>query len=474
MLMHDQRQQRSRQPLLQSQRIQVQRAAQEVEEDAWVNDVGPSIHTLLSSEQDIQDEQTIPLAAASFDGASACRQEYVRPGHPLWPLVQRLSERIWREMHLQQEAEQEAEEESLVVERVRKRALALLHVEPRRAGLVRGRGEVTLLVQSVVDEVVGYGPLEVLLKDEHITEILAVGPDLMYVELDGQMQEVPARFASVRHMVRIIENMLRRVDLRLQAGQPLLDFRLPDGSYVNVVLSAGATNGPTILIRKCPYRQLSMADLVENGSLSQTMADFLLACVRARRNVVMCGNVGSGRTTLLNALATHIPVTERIVTIEEMAELRLGQRHVVSLVTSPGTVHTFATGASRHEHVSMRELVLAALHMRPDRLVVGECRGDEVVELFSAMNAGYDGMLTTLYARNLRDTITRLETLYRLEDHTIPIALIRSQLASTLNIIVYLARLRDGSRKIIEIAEVQGLEGDAVKLRSLFRYNART
>ena len=184
----------------------------------------------------------------------------------------------------------------------------------------------SLLVQSVIDEVLSYGPLEVLLKDGNITEILAAGPRLMYVELDGEMQEVPPRFASARHMVRIVENMLRRAGLdalRLQAGRPLLDFHLPDGSFVNVVLSAGATNGPTILIRKRSHKLMSMADLVMYGMMSQKMADFLQACVCARRNVVICGNVGSGRTTLLNALATHIPARERIVTIEETAELRL-------------------------------------------------------------------------------------------------------------------------------------------------------
>lgn len=452
----------------QSRRLQGSVVTEEAEEDAWVNDVGPFAY---SSARDVEEEQTVPLLAA-YAGA-ACSQEYIGPGHPLWSLVQRLSERIWRERRVQlgQGTGQAPEDETLVATQVRKRVKALLQLEPRWASVVRSRGESALLTRSVLDEVLGCGPLEALLKDESLTEILAVGARLMYVELDGQMQEIPPRFASSRHMLRIIENMLHRAGLSLQAGCSLVDFYLPDGSYVNLVLSTGATNGPTILIRKRSRKLLTMADLVERRVLSQAMADTLLACVRARRNIVICGHIGSGRTTLLNALATCIPTTERIVTIEETSELRLEQRHAVSLVAPLGAAHVGASDVCTHERVHMRDLVQAALHMRPDWLIVGECRGDETAALFSAMHAGYDGALTTLYANNPRDAIARLETLFQLEEHTVPIPLIREQIASALNIIIYTARLRDGSYKIMEIVEVQGLEHDAVKLKSLFRYS---
>jgi pilus assembly protein CpaF len=479
MLRQDQRVLRARQ---QRQRVQAQanRTRQEAEEDTWLNDIGPfaRMRALALEMEDkpggldrggIEEEPTVPLGALPAGYGLPRSLEYIGLGHPLWPVVRSLSERIWRELRLQLQDEQEEEpvEEALLVAQVRRRAQALLHVEPQLSGLLRNRAEVALLLQSVVNEVLGYGPLEVLLKDEQITEILAVGPRLMYVELDGQMQEIPPRFASERHMARIIENMLRRAGRDSQADWPVMDFRLPDGTFVNIVLSAGTTNGSTILVRKCPRKLLGLDNLVENKTMSPQMAAFLHACVRERRNIVICGNVGSGRTTLLNALAACVPASERIVTIEETAELRLGQRHAVSLVASLSPGKANGTGESV-ERVTTRDLIQAALHMRPDRLILGECRGDEVGELFRAMHAGYDGTLTTLYARNSRDALSRLETLYRLEDPDAPVSLIREQIADALDVIVYLARLRTGSHKIIEIAQVQGLEEDAVKLRSLF------
>ncbi len=459
-------------------RIRTSRRSQAVEEDAWLNDMGPFARLLEmksaavetnevaadAGSRDIEDEQTVPLKTTGADAGEARSLQYIGLEHPLWPLVRRLSERIWRELRLRLRGELEDEpvEEALLVAEVRKRAQALLHMEPQLVSRLRSRAEKALLVQSVVNEVVGCGPLQVLLEDVYITEILAVGPRLMYVELDGQMQEIPPRFVDERHMARIIENMLRRAGRDPQACWPVMDFRLPDGTFVNVVLSSGTTNGPTILLRKCPRKQLELDDLVALGTMSQTMAAFLHACVRERRTIVICGNIGAGRTTLLNALAACIPAAERIVTIEETAELRLEQRHVVSLVTP-----LYSTGAGI-ERVTTRDLVQAALHMRPERLILGECRGDETAELFRAMHAGYNGTLTTLYARDSRDAISRLETLYRLEEPDAPLSLIREQVVSALDIIVHLAHLRDGSYKVMEIAQVQGFEGNTVKLRSLF------
>ena len=472
MLKQDQRG-TQRRPLAKAATVSVQ---QEAEEDAWLNDIGPFTRLRAPAtasvqeepERDIEDEQTIPLESA----ASAARLlQYIGPGHPLWPLARRLSERIWRELRAQLQSEQDDEpvEEALLLALVRKRAQALLHVEPGLPGLLRRRAEMTLLVQSIVNEVLGYGPLTVLLEDEQITEILAAGPRLLYVELDGQMQEIPPRFAGERHMMRIIENMLRRAGYDQQAAGPVMHVRLPDGTFVTIVLPAGTANGPTILLRKCPRRPLGLDDLVANGTLSQAMAAFLHACVRERRNIVICGHVGSGRTTLLNALAMCIPTSERIVTVEEVAELRLSQRHAVSLVApSLAEGAGLAGGGERVEGVTTRDLLLAALHMRPDRLILGECRGDETAELFRAQHAGYNGTLTTLYARNPRDALARLETLYRLEDPAAPLPLIHRQIAEALDIIIHLARQRDGSHKVMEVVQVQGMEGDTVKLRCLF------
>jgi pilus assembly protein CpaF len=459
---------RAARPLAKAAAVAVQ---QEAEEDAWLNDIGPFTRLRASGTESvleepdreaIEDERTISLKTLMADSGVPRSLHSIGPGHPLWPVVRRLSERIWRELRLQLQGEQDDEpiEEPLLVAQVRKRAKALFHVEPGLSALLRNRAEVALLVQSIVNEVLGYGPLAVLLEDEQITEILAAGPHLLYVELDGQMQEIPPRFADERHMERIIENMLRQAGRDPRVVGPVMNIRLPDDTFVTIVLPTGTTNGPTILLRKCPRRPLRLDDLVASGTLSQPMAAFLHACVRERRTIVICGHVGSGRTTLLNALAMCIPTSERIVTVEEVAELRLSQRHTVSLVApSP------ADGA---EKTTTRDLLLAALHMRPDRLILGECRGEETAELFRALHAGYNGALTTLYARNPRDALARLETLYRLEDPDAPLALIHRQIADALDVIIHLARQRDGSHKVTEIVQVQGMEGDTVKLRSLF------
>ena len=468
MLRQDQRGMRGRAayPLAKAAAVAVQ---QEAEEDAWLNDIGPFTRLRAPAQaaaepekEAIEDERTMQLETLMADSDEPCSLHSIGPGHPLWPVVRRLSERIWRELRLQLQGEQNDEpiEEPLLVAQVRKRAKALFHVEPGLSALLRNRAEVTLLVQSIVNEVLGYGPLTVLLEDEQITEILAAGPRLLYVELDGQMQEIPPRFADERHMERIIENMLRLAGRDPRATGPVMNVRLPDDTFVTIVLPTGTTNGPTMLLRKCPRRPLRLDGLVANGTLPQSMAAFLHACVRERRNIVICGLVGSGRTTLLNALAMCIPTSERIVTVEEVAELRLSQRHAVSLVAS--------SPADSAERATTRDLLLAALYMRPDRLILGECRGDETAELFRALHAGYNGTLTTLYARNPRDALARLETLYRLEDPDAPLTLIHRQIADALDIIIHLARQRDGSHKVTEIVQVQGREGDTVKLRSLF------
>ena len=265
-------------------------------------------------------------------------------------------------------------------------------------------------------------------------------------------------------MQRIIENMLRKAGRHMRNDWPIVDVRLPDGSLVNIVMPPSAVNGPTITIRKGSTKPLSIENLLQLGTLSQEMAEFLRASIQARRNIVICGGVNSGRTTLLNALSAAISADERIVTIEDVAELRLSQRHVVGMVaqlTSPGGV-------------TMRDLVLHALRMGTDHILLGECQGDEVVEMLKAMYNGHNGSLLTLFANDLRSCLSRLEALYLASGSATPVTMIRNQIATAIDVIVYIARLRDGTRKILNIAEVQGVENDAIKWQSIFYYKGHS
>jgi pilus assembly protein CpaF len=263
--------------------------------------------------------------------------------------------------------------------------------------------------------------------------------------------------------LRIIENMLRRAGQHTEPHWPLVDVRLPDGAYASIIMPPHAVNGPTIAIRKYPKLPLRIDDLVQLGSMTQEIADFLSACVQGRLNIIVCGSNGSGRTTLLNALSSCIPASERIVTIEDMAELKLEQRYVVALESRQAG--TDSTG-----QVTARDLVAQALRMGAERIIVGECRGSEIVKLLQAMYSGYSGVLMTMYAQNLRDCLTRLEVICQAGHMNQPLTAIRAQIAGAVNVIVYISLLRDGSRKIMNVAEVRGIEDDTVKLQSIFYY----
>ena len=387
--------------------------------------------------------------------------EYIGVKHPLWPLVLKLSERIWHELY--QRPDIASTPDLLLVELVRKRAIDLLKAEPKHASQVRDLSEAELLLHSVVNETLGYGPLETLMKDERVYEITVIGPRFAYVERDGQIEDVECCFEDDRHMQRVIENMLRRAGRRLAPGWPLIDARLPDGTLLNVALPPSAVNGPVITMRKPSRKPMTLADLAAIGALSEQMADYLRACVQARRNIVVCGDVASGRTTLLNALCEAMPAGERIATIEEAAELQLGQKHVVSLVSQ-------LTGADGPGGVTMRDLLRHALRGGCERVVLGECRGDEALELLQAMYSGYNGALLCIYASALKDCLAHLETLCLAAGTSMPAATIRSQLAATLDVIALTARLRDGTRKVINIAEVQGFDASAIRLQSIFHF----
>ncbi|RPJ39638.1 MAG: response regulator [Planctomycetaceae bacterium] len=319
------------------------------------------------------------------------------------------------------------------------------------------------LFREIVDDIVGYGPIEPLLADPTVTEVMVTSPHLVFIEQKGRLSKTTIQFDDDDHALRIIDRIIRPLGRRVDRRFPMVDARLPDGSRVNAIIPPCALDGPSITIRKFSKEKLTVDDLIEFGSLTAEMASFLEACVRSRMNVVVSGGTGSGKTTLLNVLSSFIPVEERIVTIEDSAELQLHQEHVVRLEARPADVD----GSGE---VSIRQLVTNWLRLRPDRVVVGEVRGGEALDMLQAMNTGHDGSLTTVHANSPRDTIARLETLVLMAGMELPLKVVRSQIASAIDLIVQQARLRDGSRKVIGITEVQGMEGDVVVLSDIFMF----
>jgi len=320
------------------------------------------------------------------------------------------------------------------------------------------------LVGQVLDEAIGLGPLELLLSDDTIGEIMVNGAREIFVERNGLIEPCAAAFTDDDAVRAAIERIVAPVGRRIDEGSPMVDARLPDGSRVNAIIPPLSLRGPTITIRRFNRRLFEPADLVEIGSLSRPMLDFLALCVEHRRNIVVSGGTGSGKTTLLNLLSNLIPRGERIITIEDAAELRLAHPHLVSLEARPANLE------GRGE-VTIRDLVRNALRMRPDRIVVGECRGGEALDMLQAMNTGHDGSLTTVHANSARDVLSRLETMVLMAGVDMPVTAIREQVASAIDIVVHQARLPDGSRRIVEIAELTGMEGGRVLTQPLFRFH---
>jgi len=320
-----------------------------------------------------------------------------------------------------------------------------------------------LLVDTVLADLVGYGPLEVLLSDPDSSEIMVNGAGQVFVERGGRLHETDITFQDDSHVLRIINRMVNPLGRRVDADSPTADARLPDGSRVNVVIPPVAVDGPHITIRKFVQTRMNMDELVALEALTPYMARFLEACVMARLNILVTGNTSSGKTTILNVLSSFIPEEERIVTIEDAVELKLKQRHVVRLETKIPNVD--GSGA-----VAVRDLVRNALRMRPDRIVVGEVRGGEAMDMLQAMNTGHAGSLTTLHANSPRDATSRLETMAMMAGLDMPLLAIRKQIAAAINLIVHLARLSDGSRRITHITELAGMEGDVVTLTDIFRF----
>jgi len=320
------------------------------------------------------------------------------------------------------------------------------------------------LIRDVEDDVLGHGPLERLLNDPSITEIMVNGPDTVYVEQDGKLVRSTAHFTSEEHLRRMIERIVSRVGRRIDESSPLVDARLADGSRVNAIIPPLAFNGSSLTIRKFSKDPYKVDDLITFGTLSREMAELLRACVEARLNIIVSGGTGTGKTTLLNVLSSFIPEGERIVTIEDAVELQLQQDHVVRLESRPANIEGKG-------EIGIRELVRNSLRMRPDRIVVGEVRGGESLDMLQAMNTGHDGSLSTVHANSPRDAIARLETLVLMAGMDLPLRAIREQIASAVDVVVQLSRLRDGSRRVTSVTEVQGMEGQTVTLQDAFVFD---
>jgi pilus assembly protein CpaF len=322
----------------------------------------------------------------------------------------------------------------------------------------------TRISQEVSDEILGHGPLEPLLRDSEISEIMVNGPDSIYVERAGKLYPVEARFSSDAHLRRTIDKIVGRVGRRVDEASPLVDARLPDGSRVNAVIPPIALDGSLLTIRKFATDPFTDKDLIAFGTFTPQVRDFLSACVRGRRNIVISGGTGSGKTTLLNVVSSFIPDDERIVTIEDAAELQLHQDHVLRLESRPANIEGRGS-------IPIRELVKNSLRMRPDRIVVGECRDGAALDMLQAMNTGHDGSLTTVHANTPRDSLSRLETMVLMAGVDLPIRAIREQVAGAVDMVIQQARLKDGSRRVTAISEVVGMESDVITMQDLFTFD---
>jgi pilus assembly protein CpaF len=329
--------------------------------------------------------------------------------------------------------------------------------------MVLSRTERQRLFEAIVAEILGFGPIELLLADENVSEVMVNGPKDIFVERKGNLTRANIVFESNEHVMRIIDRIVAPLGRRVDESSPLCDARLPDGSRVNVVIPPIALNGPTITIRKFAEDPLTIEDLIRFGSVTREISEFLRGCVIAALNIVVSGGTGSGKTTLLNVMSNFIPTGDRIITVENAAELQLQQEHVVTLESRPPNIEGKG-------EVSIRDLVINCLRMRPERIVVGECRGGEALDMLQAMNTGHDGSLTTLHANTPRDAIARLEVMCLMAGVDLPVRAIREQIASAVDLIVQQMRLRDGSRKVIYITEIQGMEGEMVTMSDIFEF----
>lgn len=335
-------------------------------------------------------------------------------------------------------------------------------IQEKKLGLSEAQGK--SLVTAIQNEVMGLGPLEPLLADNTVSDILVNGPHTVYVERRGKLELTDVRFTDDEHLLRIIEKIVSRIGRRVDESSPMVDARLPDGSRVNAIIAPLALDGPSMSIRKFSVVPLGVDDIVEYGSLTRDMALMLAAMVKAKTNMIISGGTGSGKTTMLNILSGFIPDDERIVTIEDAAELRLQQPHVVRLETRPPNIEG-------EGEINQRALIKNSLRMRPDRVIVGEVRGAEVLDMLQAMNTGHEGSMATIHANTARDALTRLENMVGISGLNIPVRPMRQQIVSAVSAIVQVSRLSDGKRKVMSILELTGMEGDMVTTQEIFKFH---
>ena len=319
------------------------------------------------------------------------------------------------------------------------------------------------LVEAVADEVLGLGPLEPLLRDPSVSEVMVNDLDKIFFEQDGRIYRSPLRFRDKQHIMRIIERIVAPLGRRIDESSPMVDARLPDGSRVNITIPPASPKAPSITIRKFRADKMRMADLIAVGAMSEATAEFLAMCVRAHLNIIISGGTGTGKTTLLNALSAFIPNTERIITIEDPSELRLQQEHVITLEARPASIEG-------KNQIKQRDLVKNCLRMRPDRIIVGEVRGEECFDMLQAMNTGHDGSISTIHANTPRDALARLENMVLMAGMDLPARAIREQIASAIDIFIQVQRLQDGSRRVSHVTEVSGMEGDTITLQDIFLF----
>lgn len=357
--------------------------------------------------------------------------------------------------------------ESLPQEQLRAELAILVKQVIRTEQIELAPAQLHTLTVNIQNEVMGLGPIEPLLADPEISDILVNGPSAVYIERRGRLEKTEIQFSTNEHLTRIIEKIVSRVGRRIDESSPMVDARLPDGSRVNAIIPPLALDGPILSIRRFSISPLGVDDLIGLGTLNKNIASVISALVKLKTNVLISGGTGSGKTTLLNMMSSFVPEDERTITIEDAAELQLQQPHVVRLETRPPNIE------GRGE-ISQRSLVKNSLRMRPDRIVVGEVRGAEVLDMLQAMNTGHQGSMTTVHANSPRDAITRLENMVNLAGFDIGIKPIRQQIASAITVIIQIARLIDGSRKIISLQEITGIEGEVIEMHEIFRYEQRS
>ena len=428
----------------------------------WLRRKSDGLSELDGNDGEPRIEESAEDDAPGGDGEGAIAEEAAdsieESGDPDWFLA------LKRELHQQVIGEMDLgsihtlHEEDLRIE-VRRQVGILCR---RRSDLL-SEAERERLVEEVMDEAFGLGPLEPLMRDPSVSDILINGPKTIYVERHGRLSKSNVAFHDYGHVMHVIQRIVAQMGRRIDETNPMVDARLPDGSRLNAIIHPVALRGPLVSIRRFGAKPLLIKDLRANHSITQEMVDFLAACVEARVNILVSGGTGSGKTTLLNALSSFIPEDERVATIEDAAELQLQQPHVVCMETRPPNVEGEGV-------VSTRDLVRNALRMRPDRIIVGECRGPEALDMLQAMNTGHDGSLTTIHANTPRDALSRLEMMVGMAGFDMPIWVIRRQAASAISVVVQVARLMGGARKIVKISEITGMEGEVLSMHDVFEF----